>query len=99
MRLSEKTNSGVLNNLQEKLESGFYLDKINIDGREIEVYEKNEKELVLLFKNGKIDDGGDSLAVRLPLPFRFDEEWFNKYKDVNISCGSIIACYLEGLLK
>ena len=64
-----------LANLQEKSKSGFYLDKISIDGKEFEVYEKNEKELVLLCKTGKSDDGSDGLAVRLPLPLRFDEEW------------------------
>ena len=32
-----------LANLQEKLKSGFYLDKISIDGKEFEVYEKMKK--------------------------------------------------------
>ena len=40
MSLEEtKTNSDILANLEEKLVSGFYLDKINIDGKEFEVYE------------------------------------------------------------
>ena len=71
---------GNLVNLQEKLESGFYLDKINIDGK-FEILEEEEKCLVLLCCNGKLDDGSDGLAVRLPLPLRFDEEWFKKYKE------------------
>ena len=70
MSLAEetKTNSDVLDNLHEKLASVFYLDKINIDGKEFEVYEKDKEELVLLCKTGKIEDGGDGIAVRFPLP-------------------------------
>ena len=89
----------ILSNIHEKLKSGFYLDKINIDGREFEIYEKTKEYLVLLCKNGDPDDGGDGLAVRLPLPLRFDEEWFKKYKEINISRGSIIAYNMEGFLK
>ena len=68
----------ILSNIDEKLKSGFYLDKINIDGK-FEIWKQEEKCLVLLCCNGKLDDGSDGLAVRLPLPLRFDEEWFQKY--------------------
>ena len=61
----------ILSNIHEKLKSGFYLDKINIDGK-LEIWKK--KCLVILCCNGKSDDGSDGLAVRLPLPLRFDEE-------------------------
>ena len=98
MSLTKETNIYVLDNLQEKLVSSFYLDKINIDGKEFEVYEKNKKELVLLCKTGNSDDD-DGIAVRFPLPPRFDEEWFSKYKNRNISSGSIICYYLEGFIK
>ena len=50
-------------------------------------------------KTGNSDDGSDGIAVRFPLPLRFDEEWFSKYKDRNISRGSIICYYLEGFIK
>ena len=83
-------------NINEKLKSGFYLDKINIDGK-LEIWKK--KCLVILCCNGKSDDGSDGLAVRLPLPLRFDEEWFKKYKEINMSRGSVISYYLEGFLK
>ena len=71
--VSNKYVYDILDNLQEKLESGFYLDKINIDGK-FEIWKQEEKYLVLLCCNGKSDDGSDGLAVRLPLPLRFDEE-------------------------
>ena len=89
----------ILSNIHEKLKSVFYLDKINIDGIEFEVYEKNKECFVLLCKTGNSDDGSDGLAVRLPLPLRFDEEWFMKYKEINLSVGSIIAYNMEGFLK
>ena len=40
----------ILDNLQEKLESDFYLDKINIDGK-FEIWKQEEKCLVLLMLN------------------------------------------------
>ena len=79
----------ILDNLQEKLESGFYLDKINIDGK-FEIWKQEEKCLVLLCCNGKIDDGGDGLAVRLPLPLRFDKEWFKNYNQQNITIEEVL---------
>ena len=66
----------ILSNIHEKIESGFYLDKINIDG--------------------KSDVG---IAVRLPLPLRFDEEWFKYYKEQNITRGSVICYHIDGYLK
>ena len=88
----------ILSNIDEKLKSGFYLDKINIDGK-FELWEQEEKCLVLLCCNGKSDDGSDGIAVRLPLPLRFDEEWFKKYKEINLTRGSVICYYLEEYLK
>ena len=88
----------ILSNIHEKLKSGFYLDKINIDGK-FEIWKQEEKCLVLLCCNGKSDDGSDGLAVRLPLPLRFDEEWFKKYKEQNITIGGVICCHIEGYLK
>ena len=90
--------NNILSNIHEKLESGFYLDKINIDGK-FEIWEQEEKCLVLLSCNGKSDDDDDGLAVRLPLPLRFDEEWFKKYKEKNITIGSVISYHIEGYLK
>ena len=88
----------ILDNLQEKLESDFYLDKINIDGK-FEIWKQEEKCLVLLCCNGKSDDGSDGLAVRLPIPLRFDEEWFKKYKEQHITRGSVICYHIDGFLK
>ena len=89
----------ILSNIHEKLASGCYNDKINIDGREFELYEKNKECLVLLCKNGDPDDGSDCLVVRLPLPLRFDKEWFKKYKEINITIGSVICYHIDGYLK
>ena len=88
----------ILDNLQEKLESGFYLDKINIDGK-FEIWKQEQKCLVLLCCNGKSDDGSDGLVVRLTLPLRFDEEWFKKYKEEIITRGSVICYHIDGFLK
>ena len=84
----------ILSNLPGKLVSGFYLDKINIDGKEFEVYKKEEKYLVLLCKNV-----GDGIAVNSPLPIRFDEKWLLKFRGMNLSIGSIISYNLEGFIK
>ena len=88
----------ILDNLQEKLVLGFYLDKINIDGK-FEIWEQNKECLVLLCKTGNSDDGSDGIAVYLPLPIRFDEEWYMKYNEINLSVGSIIAYNMEGFIK
>ena len=90
--------NNILFNINEKLKSGFYLDKINIDGK-FEIWEQEEKCLVLLCCSGKSDDGSDGLAVRLPLPLKFDEEWFKKYKEINITRGSVICYHIDGFLK
>ena len=89
----------ILSNIDEKLKSGYYIDKISIDGREFEIYEKTKEYLVLLCKNGDSGDGSDGLAVRLPLPLRFDEEWFKKYKEQHITRGSVICYHIDGFLK
>ena len=68
---------------------------INIDGEEFEVFEKDEEELVLLCRTGKNEDGGDGIVVSLPL----DEEWFMKYKGLNLTKESIIIYEIEGFIK
>ena len=74
--------------LPGKLVSGHYLDKISFDGKEFKVYKKEEKYLVLLYKNS-----GDGIAVYLPLPLRFDEKWLLEFRGINLNVGSIIAYY------
>ena len=73
-RLHEKNGDDILYNMDEKINSGFYLDKINIDGK-FKIFRKNEKELVLFCDSGKalskFSGGSD---VTFPLPIRFDEE-------------------------
>ena len=54
-------DTDILDDLPGKLVSGYYLDKISINGKEFEVYKKEEKYLVLLCKNGIIEDGGDGI--------------------------------------
>ena len=82
-----EANRDILDNLQEKLVSAFYLDKINIEGK------------FVICSTGKSEDGSDGIAVCLPLPLKFDEEWFNKYKELNLTRGGIISFYLEGFIK
>ena len=86
----------ILSNIHEKIESGFYLDKINIDGK-FEILKQEEKCLVLFCCDGKSDVG---IAVRLPLPLRFDDqEWFKNCKEQNITRGSVICYHIDGYLK
>ena len=93
-----EANRDILDNLQEKLVSGFYLDKINIEGKFV-IWGQNKEDLVLVCSTGKSEDGSDGIAVCLPLPLKFDEEWFNKYKELNLTRGGIISFYLEGFIK
>ena len=67
--------------------------------KNLKFMKKIKKELVLLCITGNSDDGSDGIAVRFPLPLRFDEEWFIKYKELNLDVGSIISYYLEGFIK
>ena len=100
MSLAEetKTKSDILDNLPGKLASGFYLDKINIDGK-FKIWKQNKENLVLVCSTGNSDDGSDGIAVLLPLPIRFDEKWLLKFRGMNLSIGSIISYNLEGFIK
>ena len=94
-----------LSNIKEKLNSGFYLDKINIDADGVEAYK--EKDYVrLIFINGvllddgsMVEDGGDYVSIYLPLPLRFDEDWFKKYKKINLTVKNIKNFILEEYLN
>ena len=94
----------ILSNIHEKLESGFYLDKISIDAEAVDSY-KGKNYIRLVFKHcfeldGDIyEDGGDYVSVYLPLPLRFDEEWFKKYKELNLTVESIKNYVFEEYLK
>ena len=95
----------ILSNIDEKLKSGFYLDKISIDADGVEAY-KEKDNVRLIFMNGillddgeMVEDGGDYVSIYLPLPLRFDKEWFKKYKEINLTVETIEDCYSEGYLK
>ena len=95
----------ILSNIHEKLKSGFYLDKISIDS-DMVVSHKDKRYIILTFMNCvKMDDGtmyedgGDYVSVYLPLPLRFDKEWFKKYKELNLTVESIKDYEVEGYLK
>ena len=97
-------NNDILSNIDEKLKSGFYLDKISIDADGVEAYkEKDYIRLILLHRilddGDMVEDVSDYVSIFLPLPFRFDEEWFKKYKEINLNRGSVICYYLEKNLK
>ena len=98
-------DSRVEDNIHEKLKSGFYLDKISIDADGVDVY-KEESNVRLVFMHGIhlddgsiVEDGGDYVSVYLPLPLRFNEEWFKKYKELNLTEESIKAFEVEEYLK
>ena len=96
--------SDILYNIDEKIKSGFYLDKISINADEVEAY-KGKDNIRLIFMNGIllddgniVEDGGDYVSIYLPLPLRFDEEWFEKYKKINLTVETIRDCCSEGYL-
>ena len=95
----------IISNIHEKLKSGFYLDKISIDADGVEAYkEKDNVRLIfmnrILLDDGKmVEDGGDYVSIYLPLPLRFDEEWFKKYKEITLTVETIEKCVSEGYLK
>ena len=100
-----RVEDNILSNIHEKLKSGFYLDKISIDADGVDVY-KEESNVRLVFMHGIhlddgsiVEDGGDYVSVYLPLPLRFNEEWFKKYKELNLTEESIKAFKAEEYLK
>ena len=101
---STRESNHILSNIDEKLKSGFYLEKISIDADVVEAY-KEKENIRLTFINcmliyGKmVEDGGDYVSIYLPLPLRFDEEWFKKYREINLTVDTIENCHSEGYLK
>ena len=82
-----------------------YIDKINIDSDEFRI-SKEEGSIRLEFINGlllddgfMVEDGGDYVYIYLPLPLRFDQEWFEKYKKVNLNEDTIRNCISEEYIK
>ena len=94
----------MLSNIDEKIKSGFYLDKISIDADGVASYkEKDNVRLTfmhgILLDNGDlVENGADYVSIYLPLPLRFDEEWFKKYKEINLTEETIRDCCSEGYL-
>ena len=104
-KLPKVKGEDMLSNIDEKIKSGFYLDKICIDSDMI-VSHKDERYIRLTFMNCvKMDDGtmyedgGDYVYIYLPLPLRFDEEWFKIYQLINLTKETITCCDAEGYLK
>ena len=95
----------ILSGIEKKIKSGFYLDKISIDADGVEAY-KEKDNLRLTFMHGIllddgniVEDGGDYVSIYLPLPLRFDEEWFKKYKKINLTVETIRKCFSENYLN
>ena len=95
----------ILFNIDEKLKSSRLIDKISIDADAVEAY-KGKDNVRLIFMNGvllddgrMVEDGGDYVSIYLPLPLRFDEEWFKKYKEINLTVETVENCHSEGYLK
>ena len=91
--------------MEDLIVSKNYIDRINIDSEPVEAY-KEKDSIRLIFMNGiLLDDGnivedeGDYVSIYLPLPLRFDEEWFKKYKEINLTVETIEDCHSEGYLK
>ena len=68
----------------EKIKSEFYFNKINVD------YKKDC--IKLIFINCKIGSG-DYVCIFLPIPIRFDEEWFSNLRKENFIMNVIKPHY------
>ena len=91
--------------MEDLIVSKNYIDRINIDSEAVEAY-KEKDSIRLTFMNGillddgkMVEDGGDYVSIYLPLPLRFDEEWFKKYKEINLTEDTIKNCISEEYLK
>ena len=98
-------NNFIRSYIEQKIKSGFYLDKISIDADAVESY-KEKDNIRLTFMNGilldngdLVENGGDYVSIYLPLPLRFDEEWFKKYKKINLTVETIRDCFSEEYLN
>ena len=91
--------------MHESIGLNKYVDKISIDADSFKAYREKDS-ITLVFMNGvllddgsMVEDGGDYVSIYLPLPLRFDEEWFKKYKEINLNDHTIKNCYSEDYLK
>ena len=89
---------------KKNIEKLSLIDKISINSDGLHVI-KGEDYITLVFMkfyevDGELfEDGGDYVRINLPLPLRFDEEWFKKYKEVNLTERTIEDCRSEGYIK
>ena len=91
--------------MHESIGLNKYVDKISIDADSFKAYREKDS-IRLVFMNGvllddgsMVEDGGDYVSIYLPLPLRFDEEWFKKYKEINLNDHTVNNCYSEDYLK
>ena len=98
-------NDRIIKKNSPLLIDGINIDRINIDADGVNVYKKKEY-IQLEFKHGIhfddgsiLEDGGDYASVYLPLPLIFNEEWFKKYKELNLNEESIKAFKVEGYIN
>lgn len=62
-RLHEENGDDILYDMDEKINSGFYLDKINMDA-EFDILRKDEKELILrCYSDKPLDDDRNGCDV------------------------------------
>ena len=69
--------SAIFSNIKEKINSGYFINKVFInDYQDI---------LTLIFKKNIVEDNDDDyFTIYLPVPIKSDEEWNNKYKKLNV---------------
>ena len=99
VRMHERYGHDILFDIEDKMKSDYYLDKINIKGK-FNIFREDEDKLILSCHppNAKdLNPDYDMVDVYLPLPIRFDEEWFKKFKELNICRGNLISYYLGGV--
>ena len=91
--------------MEDKIFSKNYIDRICIDSDVVEAYKEKDNVRVIFINTIELDDGtrvedgGDYVSIYLPLPLRFDEKWFNKYKEINLTEDTSECCDSEGYIK
>ena len=87
--------------LRRRIRKGEFLDKIIIDKGCYEIcgggFEHRIEFIDLDCYNR--DDKEHSLVVKIPIPITFDEEWFEKFKKLNLDEISVLGFIKAGAIK
>ena len=104
-KFSSHRTQEYISDFKGKMKSGYFENVISIVPEDVEAF-KEKDYIELLFRNYMVLDdgdwcetGGDYVSLYLPLPIKFDDEWIEKYKKVNLTVYTIEDCYSQEYLK